>query len=352
MPTKKSEDKKIPTEETTTEKINTSKIVEDCCKSSSSSAMPIIAIVIICFLLNAIFSAYMINGLTNNSSDSNNFINKIIGKNNENINDIVKKAINEWEMEKVWWEENYKILQKIYQSPTYKSQQSQSIKAYAAQLNITTDDTNTWTLNLSGTEDSWNKNSNFENSGKLTSDEIKSLLSDVYISWDENSKLVWIEYSDVECPYCKKFHQQGTVKQALEKYKWEISYTFKHFPLSFHKNAFSWSLLLECVGEMGGKDKFFTFMDQAYASEASDQDTLLWFASELWLDKEKLSECVASQKYKEKINANQSEGQTKFGINWTPGNLLLNKETWDWVVVSWAQPLENFESAISYLLWK
>jgi protein-disulfide isomerase len=46
----------------------------------------------------------------------------------------------------------------------------------------------------------------------------------------------------------------------------------------------------------------------------------------------------------------QSEGSTKFSVNGTPGNVLINTKTGKYEVVSGAQPEANFAAAIERLL--
>jgi hypothetical protein len=43
------------------------------------------------------------------------------------------------------------------------------------------------------------------------------------------------------------------------------------------------------------------------------------------------------------------EGQTLFWVNGTPGNILLNKKTGKFVVISGAQPISAFEQAFSQI---
>jgi protein-disulfide isomerase len=45
-----------------------------------------------------------------------------------------------------------------------------------------------------------------------------------------------------------------------------------------------------------------------------------------------------------------SEGSSKFGVNGTPGNVLINTKTGKYEVVSGAQPEANFAAAIERLL--
>jgi protein-disulfide isomerase len=49
--------------------------------------------------------------------------------------------------------------------------------------------------------------------------------------------VTWLEYSDLECPYCAKLHNAGTPEDLAEKYGNKLNQVFNHFPLQFHNNA-------------------------------------------------------------------------------------------------------------------
>ncbi len=52
---------------------------------------------------------------------------------------------------------------------------------------------------------------------------------------NQNAPITIVEFSDFECPYCAK--RAPSVKALQKKYPGKIKVVFKHFPLSFHKNA-------------------------------------------------------------------------------------------------------------------
>ena len=47
-----------------------------------------------------------------------------------------------------------------------------------------------------------------------------------------------MEFTDFECPFCRRFHEQ-TFSQLKEQYieTGKIQYLVRDFPLNFHKNA-------------------------------------------------------------------------------------------------------------------
>jgi predicted DsbA family dithiol-disulfide isomerase len=55
-------------------------------------------------------------------------------------------------------------------------------------------------------------------------------------------------------------------------------------------------------------------------------------------------------KFKARVDAHMAEGSSKFGVNGTPGNVLINTKTGKYEVVSGAQPEANFDAAITRLM--
>ncbi|MCR4279564.1 MAG: thioredoxin domain-containing protein [Candidatus Zambryskibacteria bacterium] len=73
-----------------------------------------------------------------------------------------------------------------------------------------------------------------------------------------------IEYSDLECPFCKSFHPQ--VQQALAGYGNQLSWVYRHFPLDFHPSARPLAEGSECAAQLGGNDKFWEYVDYVFSS--------------------------------------------------------------------------------------
>ena len=76
----------------------------------------------------------------------------------------------------------------------------------------------------------------------------------------KNARFVLVEYSDFECPFCKRFHP--TAQQLLDEYKGEIAWVYRHFPLtSLHAKAQKAAEASECVYEQRGDSAFWKFAD-------------------------------------------------------------------------------------------
>ncbi len=129
-----------------------------------------------------------------------------------------------------------------------------------------------------------------------------------------------------------------------------MAFVFKHYPLPFHPTALPAAQAAECVGEIGGSAKYYAFVETIFSKGTPTQDEIDSVLKEIGVDAKKVKTCADSGKFKEKINASQSEGSSKFGVNGTPGNVLINTKTGKYEVVSGAQPEANFDAAIGRLL--
>ena len=79
-----------------------------------------------------------------------------------------------------------------------------------------------------------------------------------------DGKVVIVEFSDFECPYCIR-HFTQTYGKLMSEYveKGLVKYVFKHFPLSFHPNAQKSAEASECAKEQG---KFWEMHDKLYSA--------------------------------------------------------------------------------------
>lgn len=174
-----------------------------------------------------------------------------------------------------------------------------------------------------------------------------------HIFGDPKAPITLIEYSDFECPYCKRFH--NTPKKLVEKYDGQVNWVYRHFPLSFHNpGAQKQAEASECVAEQGGNEAFWQFADTIYERTRSGGkgfalNRLAPLAEELGLDTASFQECLDTGRYADRVQEELLEGQ-KLGINGTPGNVLVNNVTGQAVLKVGAQPASVFESEINKML--
>ncbi len=139
----------------------------------------------------------------------------------------------------------------------------------------------------------------------------------------KKAKVVLVEYSDFQCPYCAK--HDPTMQQIVKDYGDDVAWVYRHFPLSFHPNAEPVALASECASEQG---KFWEFSDAMYADQSQisgDAATSTTFvnkiASDLKLDTKKFADCVSSAKYQSVVDAGAASGRTA-GVSGTPATFV------------------------------
>lgn len=134
---------------------------------------------------------------------------------------MIDKQMVAREMDQVGGEANYK---KIYE---YQKEQASQ---FAAQL----DDSG----NLAdGAADTGTPTATTGDPTFVDDDTIAGVLDGYPVKGNADARFVWVEYSDLECPYCKSLHDAGTISQVMDQYGDDVAFVFKHYPLSFHPNA-------------------------------------------------------------------------------------------------------------------
>lgn len=171
-----------------------------------------------------------------------------------------------------------------------------------------------------------------------------------YMKWNKDAKITWLEYSDLECHYCAKLHNAGTVDELTTKYGDNLNIIFNHFPLGFHANAEPAAQILECVAEEKGVDAFYALIKKAFKDEKSTKDYLITEAVNLWANKDTITKCLDSGKFKDKVKTQMESWTSNFWVTGTPWNILINNATWEYEVISGAYPTSAFEAIIDEFL--
>ncbi|HUT21804.1 MAG TPA: thioredoxin domain-containing protein [Candidatus Bipolaricaulota bacterium] len=162
---------------------------------------------------------------------------------------------------------------------------------------------------------------------------IPPLTADDYVKGDPNAKVVLIEYSDFECPYCL-MHSQ-TMEQIEDFYGNQIAISFRNFPLSFHPEAQKAAEAAECAGVQG---KFWEMHDKLFdMNEAGTLglDNFKAAAKELGLNTTKFNQCLDGGEMAARI-AEQASLAQQAGVSGTPATFVNGD------LVSGARPLEDF----------
>lgn len=143
-----------------------------------------------------------------------------------------------------------------------------------------------------------------------------------------------VEFSDYECPFCKR--AEPTVKEVLKVYGDKVRIAYRDFPLDFHANARPASEAAHCAAEQG---KFWEYHDKLMTTEDLSADSLKSLAKSTGLDQAKFDECIAADRFEAKINEDIAAGQAA-GVSGTPAFFINGR------MMDGAQPLEKFKEVI------
>ncbi len=173
-----------------------------------------------------------------------------------------------------------------------------------------------------------------------------------HIYGNPDAEVSLIEYSDFECPFCKRFHV--TAKEVVDSYDGRVNWVYRHFPLAFHNpGAQKQAEASECAGALGGNDAFWRFAEKFYERARSNGNGfplsgLLPLAEEIGLDPGDFRACLESGKFTGRVLEDYDDG-TNIGITGTPGNVLRNNRTGRVVVRAGAVPAANLKNALDGL---
>ncbi len=192
-----------------------------------------------------------------------------------------------------------------------------------------------------------------ENQGPAANlDALNPVTEDDHIRGNPNAKIMLVEYSDYDCPFCKNFHE--TMNQIMEEYglSGEVAWVYRHFPLEqLHPNAPRVALASECVAELGGNDAFWDFSDLVFGergtNEPTNLDRLGEFAVAAGVSEAAFNTCLTEERHRDAV-AEDFNNAIEIGGRGTPHTILLVGDQKD--VINGAQPYGVVRQMVENLL--
>jgi protein-disulfide isomerase len=187
---------------------------------------------------------------------------------------------------------------------------------------------------------------------------VKVSIDDDPIMGKKDAKLTIIDFSDYECPFCKRYFDD-TFSQIKKEYidTGKIKYVYRDLPLSFHANAHKEAQAAECAREQGGDAVYYKYHDEIFKRTTSNGtglalDQLSVIANDLGLNGDALQKCLDSEKYKAEVDKDLADAAT-VGANGTP-TFFIGKSTANGIIegarIVGAQPFSAFQAEIDKLL--
>ncbi len=161
-------------------------------------------------------------------------------------------------------------------------------------------------------------------------------LDDDPILGPNDAPITIVEFSDYECPYCRRWHSE-TFARLMQAYPGKIRFVYRDFPLtSIHPDAQPAAEAADCAGEQG---KYWEYSEKLFGGQSLGPQVYSQYASDLGLDTKAFEACVSSHRYEAEVTADL-EWAANLGVRSTP-TFFING-----LPVVGAQPFDFFKQVI------
>lgn len=154
-------------------------------------------------------------------------------------------------------------------------------------------------------------------------------ISNAAFMGNKDAKVTVVEYSDYECPFCRKFFV-NTVAQFEKDYvsTGKVKFVYKDFPLhSIHPKSLPAANAARCAG---AQDKYYEMHNalfetyDSWINGANLKDSLTTVAKNIGLNTETFGKCLSDFTYKDAIQKDYTEGYY-LGVRGTPTTFVNGK---------------------------
>jgi len=190
----------------------------------------------------------------------------------------------------------------------------------------------------------------------VNADGIKSVTAQDHIRRNLDAPVKIVEFSDLECPFCSRFHP--TLQQAVQEYPNQVAWVYRHFPLDqLHAKARREAAAVELANELGGNDAFWAYLDKIFEITPSNDglrlSQLVEIAEDIGLPTQPFQDLVDENdirggKYADHIEADYQDASASGGTG-TPYTVVIapNGKTFP---LSGAQPYAAVKTIIELAL--
>jgi protein-disulfide isomerase len=148
-----------------------------------------------------------------------------------------------------------------------------------------------------------------------------------------------IEFSDFECPYCRR--SMPVLKELLEKYPGKLKLVYRDFPGPNHQQALPAAQAAQCAAE---QSRFWEYHDALFTRQVP---TTGWdfsaLAEDLGLHQSPFEACMKENRYRDEVLKDLRDG-LQLGVTSTPTFFINGRP------LVGARPLADFQTIIDPLL--
>ncbi len=249
----------------------------------------------------------------------------------------VSNTIMENEYKEIWGKDNYTILKEL---------QKEEMVKYIHQLKKENPE-HIYNIRQKSIKEVSNQ------ANMLNWRDLLELKSGSYIKWNSWALLTFIEFSDLECPYCISYHNNGTIDSTLNEFNDDVNYIFKNFPLPIHKNSEKEALAWKCIEKLSNGENYLSYIDSVFSNtlwggEWYDLENIATIVKDFNIEEKSFDDCYSNESNLELVKT-EFEQWRKFWINSTPSSVIINNTTGEFIVLSWSVEQKELEDTINIL---
>jgi protein-disulfide isomerase len=148
-----------------------------------------------------------------------------------------------------------------------------------------------------------------------------------------------IEFSDFECPYCRR--SVPILKELLATYPGKLKLVYRDFPGPNHQKALSAAVAAQCAAE---QSRFWEYHDALFTRQAPATGWIFFaLAEDLGLHPSLFATCLKENRYREEVMKDLRDG-LKLGVTSTPTFFINGRP------LVGARPFADFQAIIDPLL--
>ena len=185
-------------------------------------------------------------------------------------------------------------------------------------------------------------------------DKIRSIDANDHILGNSKARVLVVEYSDTECPFCKNFH--STMLSLMQEYgqKGNVAWVYRYYPIAeIHQKSFHEAVALECAGQLGGNGKFWEYANKIYeitpSNDELDPNELTNIAKIVGLSSVNFNTCLNSGEFEPRINLDIKNAE-ELGASGTPYSVVIDTQTNKYYPIEGAYPYDQMKSIIDLIL--
>lgn len=168
---------------------------------------------------------------------------------------------------------------------------------------------------------------------------------------DKNAKVTVIEFSDFQCPFCRRSYSDS-IPQLKSEYvdTGKVLFVYRDFPLdSIHPGARPAAVAAECADEQG---KFWDYHNKVFDEQNKQgkgtvqfsNDDLKKWAADIGLNTQQFNLCLDSNKYDAEVRKDLQDGVTA-GVSGTP-TFYIGSPSNGYIQLVGAQPYSSIKQTI------